>query len=309
MKFDIEINGIIKYGMVMRKLVLSVLAMVFAAELFADTETVNGVTYTYSVFLGKATIGTNRYLAAIPTSTAGELVVPDRLGGYPVTEIGLYAFLDCAALTEVSLPKGVKEIGKEAFQGCTSLEAVSMPYGLREIGSCAFAGCKNLWSLKVPDSVSKIGCSAFSGTAFYEELPEGLIICGKGWLYGYKGECPASITLPESVKVIGDYAFSDCKTLESITIPKRVQLGRRVFSHCAALKTIHVGRGDKERIRKKLRAKECVPDVDAIEIVGEDYVYGPKEYCVIAALVLGLPLLYLVLLKLRKLFSQETDLE
>lgn len=52
----------------MKKFIAFIFAAVFAAVSFGETETVDGVTYTYSISNGKATIG-NGSSAAIPEST------------------------------------------------------------------------------------------------------------------------------------------------------------------------------------------------------------------------------------------------
>ena len=46
---------------------------------------------------------------------------------YPVTEVAQGAFEDCAALTGIRIPDGVRVLGEGAFSGCTALEWVEMP--------------------------------------------------------------------------------------------------------------------------------------------------------------------------------------
>lgn len=49
----------------------------------------------------------------------------------------------------------------------------------------------------------------------------------------------ASITLPDSLKTIGEYAFKDCQSLKQITIPESVaSVGIQLFSGCTSLKHI-----------------------------------------------------------------------
>lgn len=48
-----------------------------------------------------------------------------------------------------------------------------------------------------------------------------------------------SITIPESVRRIGNYAFANCSSLTSITIPKNVYwIGFRAFANCDSLTTV-----------------------------------------------------------------------
>ena len=52
-------------------------------------------------------------------------------------------------------------------------------------------------------------------------------------------ESLTSINIPDSVKSIGDYAFEWCENLESIEIPESVKwIGKRVFSNCEKMKSL-----------------------------------------------------------------------
>ncbi len=72
------------------------------------------------------------------TSATGELVVPDFIEGKPVTAIGDSAFRDCADLTAVVLPEGIKSIESYAFYGCAAQTRVLVPESVTSIGKYAF---------------------------------------------------------------------------------------------------------------------------------------------------------------------------
>lgn len=51
----------------------------------------------------------------------------------------------------------------------------------------------------------------------------------------------SSVTIPESVTSIKDYAFADCHALTTITIPKSVtSIKYTIFHNCDALTSIYV---------------------------------------------------------------------
>ncbi len=45
-------------------------------------------------------------------AATGELVIPDTIGGNPVTSIGDYAFNGCTSLTSITIGNGVPSIGE-----------------------------------------------------------------------------------------------------------------------------------------------------------------------------------------------------
>ena len=78
-----------------------------------------------------------------------------------VTVINQYAFADCKALTEISLPN-VTNIVSRAFYGCTALASVYMPKVAR-IQSQVFYNCTSLTSITFKSTPTLIDSTAFSG--------------------------------------------------------------------------------------------------------------------------------------------------
>ena len=75
---------------------------------FALTETVNGITWTYTVSNGEVSLGGGSSSStAVSKSTSGTITIPSKLGDYPVTGIGNYAFYNCNTLTKMVIPDSV----------------------------------------------------------------------------------------------------------------------------------------------------------------------------------------------------------
>ena len=127
------------------------------------------------------------------------LIIPDELDGYPVTEIGAYAFEYNENIVSVTIPDTVETIGWAAFDGCINLTSVKLPKNLKTLDVFAFQDCKKLTSITLPDGLVEIGACAFWAC---EEL--------------------TSIAIPGSVTSMGYNVFSNCKKLTSITIPDSV---------------------------------------------------------------------------------------
>ena len=160
-----------------------------------------------------------------------------------VTEIGESVFSYCENLTSITLPAGITSIGLWAFQGCASLTSITFPAGLTSIGSEAFIDCTSLASISIPDSVTSIRSGAFFNTAWLNSQPDGLVYAGK-FLYTYKGTMPANTVISNirsDTIAIANWAFRNCTNLASITIPLSVRfIGQFAFSHCTSLTSITI---------------------------------------------------------------------
>ena len=218
----------------------------------------------------------------LTTATIPETVTYDGTT-YSVTSIGSWAFKGCSSLTSITLPNSVTSIGDDAFNGCTSLpvednlryadtylvEAVdkslstyTIKAGTNWIGDYAFDGCSSLTSITIPNSVTSIGWGAFNGctslpvednlryadTYLVEAVDKSLstytIKAGTKWIgYFAFDDCSSltSITIPNSVTSIGRSAFGDCSSLTSITLPNSVtSIGEYAFYNCSSLTSITI---------------------------------------------------------------------
>ena len=157
-------------------------------------------------------------------------------------------FSDCTSLTSIHLPESLTSIGNEAFWRCESLTSIHLPESLTSIGNEAFWGCESLTSIHLPESVNSIGDNPFSRSKLlsitcdspYFWMVDGFLISKEGKLIAsLSGK--THITIPESVKSIGNSAFWGCESLNSIHIPESVKsIGNSAFSNCKSLTSIHL---------------------------------------------------------------------
>ena len=140
------------------------------------------------------------------------VVIPDRLDGRSVVEIGSGAFKYNRILQSVTIPSGVRTIGTNAFRECRSLHTVSLGGGVTFIDDSAFLGCTVLSSLTVPSNVRRINPYAF---AYCTGLTR--------------------VDFAEGITFIGYSAFRECSSLRYVMLPASVgDIGGDSFDGAAA---------------------------------------------------------------------------
>ena len=179
---------------------------------------------------------------------SGTIVIPSEVTydnvKYVVTIIGVSAFYDCASLTSVTIGNSVTIIGERAFYGCTSLTSITIPNSVTDIRNYAFENCSGLTTVTIGNGVKSIHNSSFYNTGWYNNQNDGLLYLD-GWLLGFKGSEPiGGISIKEGTRGIAEDAFSGCKGLTSVTIPNSVTIiGWYGFKNCTSLASVTFGNG------------------------------------------------------------------
>lgn len=107
-----------------------------------------------------------------------EVIIPDTLGGYPVTRIGDNAF-QSKYIYQIVLPAALTSIGNGTFSS-NMIEALELPNTVTEIGTRAFQA-NHISKLELGSGLETIGAYAFSGNSVTNLiLPYGLITVGAG---------------------------------------------------------------------------------------------------------------------------------
>jgi len=199
------------------------------------------------------------------------IVIPDG-----VTRIGEAAFWDCDGLVSITIGRNVVAIEKNAFLMCGDLANLSFGGKLKTIGEGAFSECGLAGNVALPDSITTIGDNAFSKCRWLKGVSIGrnlttlgrgvLSSCGQladievdpgnpsfdsadgvlfdkcgATLIRYPGGKAGPYTMPDSVKAIGERAFSGCESLTSVAFSTNLEfIGKHALSKCDRLTCVTI---------------------------------------------------------------------
>ncbi len=171
-------------------------------------------------------------LAKIPELT--EVVI-----GPNVKRICANAFAEDTKLTKVSPMQNVTSVGYRAFLNCSAVESFEFrSENPVYIAGSAFLNCKNAsFSFNGEVALTETSSKAFIGCINLTELPtlSGKIIPS----YAFAGTGLTDASIPNTVSILGNDAFSECASLKSIYLPESLEdLGGYTFYKCIALETI-----------------------------------------------------------------------
>ena len=158
-----------------------------------------------------------------------DIVIPKRIDGKFVTEIGEYAFDNCIWIKTVVIPEGVTKIGVGAFRGCSEMTSIDIPDSVSSIKGCSYYGigafynCRSLKSIRIPEKLKEIDDLIFEGCS-------GL----------------TRIIVPDGIKLIRSGAFQRCTELTYFEVANdQVEFRAAVFQGCDKLKSITTRDGKK----------------------------------------------------------------
>ena len=137
------------------------------------------------------------------------IVIPATINNSPVTSIGVDVFKNNTTIKTITIPETITSIPKGAFEGCTGLTRV------------------NITNL---DAWCKIEFNGYTSNPLYYA----------GHLY-LNGEPVTSITFPDDITSVSEYAFIRCTDLTDVSIPDSVTaIGECAFRSCTNLENIRL---------------------------------------------------------------------
>jgi len=161
----------------------------------------------------------------------------DFVGAYRVPDfvssIGLCAINGCNGLTSLVIPKSVTEIEKDNFELCEQLVSLVV-----EQGNPMFDSRENCNAIIVTSTDTLVhGCNGST-------IPDSIEVIAD-YAFSQRRNL-SSISIPDSVVYIGEFAFLCCFSLESDILLQGIhQVTRCCFDGCSRIKRVEIGNGIK----------------------------------------------------------------
>lgn len=165
----------------------------------------------------------------IENSQKIDIVIPSRIDGRNVTEIGNSAFgsygsssigevtlpntikkinafaFDSIGATKVNIPDSVEHIGYGAFQNCKSLKEVTLGKNIDSLLCWVFTGCEKLEKINGLDHIKNFQSFCLNGTKLIENMKakNPMVIINNVLIDA--GACEGDIVIPDGVtRIIGE---------------------------------------------------------------------------------------------------------
>ena len=121
---------------------------------------------------------------------------------------------------EYIVPEGVKKLGTNAFFN-SDVKKLFIPSSVTAI-EYSFVGSRKLKEIIVDKNNPNF--SSRDGVLFNKDKTE--LVCYP------QGRDIQEYTIPETVAIVGDFAFNNCSFLKEVSIPLSVKIGTNAFEGC-----------------------------------------------------------------------------
>ena len=234
-----------------------------------------------------------------------------------VTQIGTSAFCSCGNLRNLNIPTGVSVIGDFAFEGTAWLKnqtqeyvvinnrfliayngtstEMKIPDGVTSISGNPQRESVNdeesIGILVIPDSLTQISTGVLTeytisifkvadGNPVYSSKDTVLFNKNKTKLIRFPRDSCSKYVVPEGVVTIGEYAFSNRFSMQSITLPNGItEIGENAFNCCSSLTDINIPNGVTE-INENVFSNTALNTLvlpDSVTSIGDNAFYNCSQ--------------------------------
>ncbi len=147
----------------------------------------------------------------------------------------------------VRVPNGVTTIDHGVFSNNSIIKTIRLPATLKQLGS--LINCSNLERVNMPANAQLTGfvsgcpkaCFYVDARSKYHRSRNGILLDREQSVLYHVPDNFETLAIPQGVKMIHSYAFSECSRLTAVAIPQSIEyLGENAFEKCKQLKAIQI---------------------------------------------------------------------
>lgn len=175
------------------------------------------------------------------TGESKDINVPEKAENYEVTGIDSDAFLYAEDIVEnISLPDTIKTIKESTFSNLCELQTLDLGEGIKSLEEGAICYCTKLKELYIPKSLADMdegaifGCEVLKNITVAQDnlsfkVENGALLSKDGTvLYMAPTATSGIYTVPDTVEIIGRYAFYECYDIKEVVFPDSL---KRINAH------------------------------------------------------------------------------
>lgn len=157
------------------------------------------------------------------TGSNPDMIVPDTIDDLPVTAIAAEAFKGNTFISTVTLPDSIQTIGINAFTECSALTDIDLSNTQVTVLNRYFYNCTSLKSLKLPAAVTYIPYDMCRSCSHLEAIDLSQTSITRISTSAFEGCISlSSVIFPDTLTSIGNRAFYGCTALKTLTVSDKV---------------------------------------------------------------------------------------
>ncbi len=203
------------------------------------TEAIHDTPYFKNLMSAKKPVYLGKCLISIRPDVIGTDLAIEK----GTKAIASSAFQNFSSIQNITIPDSVEYVGNRAFSYCSGVKTLTIGTGLKEVDEFGFESCGKAITLNYNGTISDWAKIEFGNhTANPAHNTIGSWTSGKFYVNG--SEVMGDIVIEEGVEKIGNYTFYNLKNITGVTLPDSLKtVGEYAFYACNGMTKLDLGSG------------------------------------------------------------------